>query len=163
MEKKDQNLCSIFRIVQIKTKSEMLLRALRLAALPVLISLFLTPVRFFLELAGIPEVYIFPIGLLWLTLGFSVLWAIRLSDEEHPYWILLLSLFFFAPPSRVPVFVLWWITKTWGLGTHYDIFDSWDQALIGQIVYGSLVQIIPGSLLGSLTLAIRRHRKSVMA
>ncbi len=56
-----------------------------------------------------------------------------------------------------------WITKTWGLGTHYDIFDSWDQALIGQIVYGSLVQIIPGSLLGSLTLAIRRHRKSVMA
>ena len=54
--------------------------------------------------------------------------------------------------------MLWWITKTWGLGTHYDIFDSWDQALVGQLVYGSLVQIIPGGLLGSLTLAIKRHR-----
>ena len=133
-------------------------RALRLAALPVLISLFVTPVRFFLELAGIPEVYIFLIGLLWLTLAFAVFWGIRLSAEEHPYQLLLLSLVFFSPLSRIPVFVLWWITKTWGLGTHYDIFDSWDQALVGQLVYGSLVQIIPGGLLGSLTLGIKRHR-----
>ena len=136
----------------------MIKRALRLAAVPVLISLFVTPVRFFLELAGIPEVYIFPVGLLWLTLALSVFWGIRLSAEEHPYRLLLLSLVFFSPPSRLPVFVLWWITKTWGLGTHYDIFDSWDQALVGQLVYGSLVQIIPGSVLGSLTLAIKRHR-----
>ena len=136
----------------------MIQRALRLAALPVLISLFVTPVRFFLELAGIPEVYIFLIGLLWLTLAFAVFWGIRLSDEEHPYRLLWLSLVFFSPPSRFPVFVLWWITKTWGLGTHYDIFDSWDQALVGQLVYGSLVQIIPGGLLGSLTLAIRRRQ-----
>ena len=126
--------------------------------MPVLISLFVTPVRFFLELAGIPEVYIFPVGLLWLTLALSVFWGIRLSAEEHPYRLLLLSLVFFSPPSRFPVFVLWWITKTWGLGTHYDIFDSWDQALVGQLVIGSLVQIIPGSALGSLTLAIKRHR-----
>ncbi len=133
-------------------------RALGLAALPVLISLFVTPVRFFLELTGIPEVYIFLIGLLWLTLAFAVFWGIRLSAEEHPYRLLLLSLVFFSPPSRIPVFVLWWITKTWGLGTHYDIFDSWDQALVGQLVYGSLSQIIPGALLGSLTLAIKRHR-----
>ena len=136
----------------------MIQRALRLAALPVLISLFVTPVRFFLELAGIPEVYIFLIGLLWLTLAFAVFWGIRLSDEEHPYRLLWLSLVFFSPPSRFPVFVLWWITKTWGLGTHYDIFDSWDQALVGQLVYGSLVQIIPGGVLGSLTLAIRRRQ-----
>ena len=136
----------------------MIQRALRLAALPVLISLFVTPVRFFLELAGIPEVYIFLIGLLWLTLAFAVFWGIRLSDEEHPYRLLWLSLVFFSPPSRFPVFVLWWITKTWGLGTHYDIFDSWEQALVGQLVYGSLVQIIPGGLLGSLTLAIRRRQ-----
>ena len=133
-------------------------RALRLAALPVMISLFVTPVRFFLELAGIPEIYIFLIGLLWLTLAFAVFWGIRLYAEEHPYRLLLLSLVLFSPPSRFPVFVLWWITKTWGLGTHYDIFDSWDQALVGQLVYGSLVQIIPGSLLGSLTLAIKRHK-----
>ena len=136
----------------------MIKRALRLAAVPVLISLFVTPVRFFLELVGIPEVYIFLIGLLWLTLAFSVFWGIILSAEEHPYQLLLLSLVFFSPPSRIPVFVLWWVTKTYGLGTHYDIFDSWDQALVGQLVYGSLVQIIPGGLLGSLTLAIKRHR-----
>ena len=136
----------------------MIQRALRLAAAPVLISLFVTPVRFFLELAGIPEVYIFLIGLLWLTLAFAVFWGIRLSDEEHPYRLLWLSLVFFSPPSRFPVFVLWWITKTWGLGTHYDIFDSWGQALVGQFVFGSLVQIIPGGLLGSLTLAIRRRQ-----
>ena len=136
----------------------MIRRALRLAALPVLISLFVTPVRFFLELAGIPEVYIFLIGLLWLTLAFAVIWGIRLSAEEHPYGLLLLSLVFFSPLSRIPVFVLWWITKTWELGTHYDIFDSWDQALVGQLLYGSLVQIIPGGVLGSLTLAIKRRK-----
>ena len=136
-------------------------RALGLAAVPVLISLGVTPVRFFLELAGIPEVYIFLIGLLWLTLAVAVYWGIRLSDEEHPYLLLLLSLVIFSPISRIPVFVLWWITKTWELGTHYDIFDNWGQALVGQLVYGSLVQIIPGVLLGSLTLAIKRHRKSV--
>ena len=142
--------------VRLDSEPKLIRRALRLAALPVLISLFVTPVRFFLELAGIPEVYIFLIGLLWLTLAFAVFWGIRLSDEEHPYRLLWLSLVFFSPPSRFPVFVLWWITKTWGLGTHYDIFDSWDQALVGQLFYGSLLQIIPGGMLGSLTLTIRR-------
>ena len=136
----------------------MIRRALKLATLPVLISLVVTPVRFFLELAGIPEVYIFPIGLLWLTLAFAVYWGVRLSGEERPYRLMMLSLVFFSPPSRFPVFVVWWVTKTWELGTHYDIFDSWEQALVGQLVYGSLVQIIPGILLGSLTLFIRRRR-----
>ena len=136
----------------------MIQRALRLAALPVLISLFVTPIRFFLELAGIPTVFVFLIGLLWLTLAFAVFWGVRLSAEEHPYGLLLLSLVIFAPLSRIPVFVLWWITKTWELGTHYDIFDNWGQALVGQLFYGSLVQIIPGALLGSLTLAITRRR-----
>ena len=135
----------------------MIQRALKLALLPVVISLVVTPVRFFLELLGMPEVYIFPIGLLWLTLAFAVYWGVRLSDEDHPYQLLLLSLIVFSPPSRFPGFVLWWITKTWELGTHYDIFDSWDQALVGQLFYGSLVQIIPGFLLGSLTLVIRRR------
>ena len=137
-------------------------RALRLAAMPALIALFLTPTRFFLELAGLPENVIFIIGLIWLTLVVAVYWGITLPDEEHPYLLLLLSLVIFSPVSRVPVFVLWWITKTWGLGTHYDIFDNWSQALVGQLVYGSLVQIIPGGLLGSLTLAINRHRTAVM-
>ena len=79
-----------------------------------------------------------------------------MSAEAHPYRLLWLSLSFFSPLSRLPVFLLWWITTTWGLGTHYNIFDSWDQALVGQLFYGSLLQIIPGGMLGSLTLAIRR-------
>ena len=131
-------------------------RALRLAAWPVLIALFITPIRFFLELAGVPTVYVFPFGLLWLSLGLSIYWGFRLSGEAHPHRLLWLSLAFFSPPSRFPVFLLWWITTTWGLGTHYDIFDSWDQALVGQLFYGSLLQIIPGGLLGSAALAIRR-------
>ena len=48
-------------------------RALNLAAIPVLIALFVTPTRFFLELAGRPEEVIFIIGLLWLTLAVAVL------------------------------------------------------------------------------------------
>lgn len=136
----------------------MIKHALSLAAVPVLISLFITPVRFFLELAGVPTVFVFLIGLLWLTLAISIFWGIKLSVEEHPHRLLLLSLLIFSPASRFPVFVLWWITKTWELGTHYDVFDSWEQALIGQLVYGSLIQIIPGFLLGALTLAIMRHR-----
>lgn len=136
----------------------MLQRALRLAAWPVLLALLITPVRFGLELAGVPTVFVFPLGLLWLALGFAVFLGFRLSHEEHPYRLLLLSLVVFSPPSRFPVFVLWWITKTWGLGTHYDVFDSWDQALIGQLFYGSLIQVTPGFLIGSAILAIRRSR-----
>ena len=139
----------------------MFLRALSLAKTPVLIALLVTPIRFLLELAGLPENVIFIIGLLWLTLVIAVYWGIKLFNEKHPYQLLLLSLVIFSPISRIPVFVLWWITKTWKLGTHYDIFDNWGQALVGQLLYGSLVQIIPGFLLGSLTLAIMRHRKSV--
>jgi len=140
---------------ELGNRKEMFLRALGLAKTPVLIALFVT------ELAGLPENVIFIIGLLWLTLVVAVYWGIKLFDEEHPYQLLLLSLVIFSPISRIPVFVLWWITKRWELGTHYDIFDNWGQALVGQLLYGSLVQIIPGFLLGSLTLAIMRHRKSV--
>jgi hypothetical protein len=136
-------------------------RALGLAKAPVLIAMFVTPIRFLLELTGLPENVIFIIGLLWLTLVFAVYWGINLFKEEFPYRLLLLSLVIFSPISRIPVFILWWITKTWKLGTHYDIFDNWVQALTGQLVYGSLVQIIPGFLLGSLTLAVMQNRKSV--
>ena len=101
----------------------MFLRALSLAKTPVLLATLVTPIRFFLELAGLPENVIFIIGLLWLTLAFSGYWAI---------------------------------------GTHYGLyFDNWIQALVNHIVYGALVQIIPGFLLGSMMLAIMRYRKSV--
>ena len=140
----------------------MFLRALSLAKTPVLIAMFVTPIRFFLELAGLPENVIFIIGLLWLALAFAIYWGIKLYDEKHPYQLLLLSLIIFSPFSRLTVFVVWWIETKWEIGTHYALyFDNWIQALLNHVVYGSLVQIIPGFLLGSITLAIMRHRKSV--
>ena len=140
----------------------MFLRALSLAKTPVLIATFVTPIRFFLELAGLPENVIFIIGLLWLTLAFAVYWGIKLYNEKHPYRLLLLSLIIFSPVSRFTVFIVWWIDTKWAIGTHYGLyFDNWIQALVNHIVYGALVQIIPGFLLGSMTLAIIRYRKSV--
>ena len=140
----------------------MFLRALSLAKTPVLIATFVTPIRFFLELAGLPENVIFIIGLLWLTLAFAVYWGIKLYNEKHPYRLLLLSLIIFSPVSRFTVFIVWWIDTKWAIGTHYGLyFDNWIQALLNHVVYGTLVQIIPGFLLGSMMLAIMRYRKSV--
>jgi hypothetical protein len=134
--------------------------AFRLAKTPIIVALFVTPIRFFLELSGLPEYVIFIIGLLWLTLVFAIYWGIKLYNEKHSYLILLLSLIIFAPISRFPVAVLWWIDTKWEIGTHYSLyFDSFAQAAFQQIVYGSLIQIIPGFLLGSITFAIMRYRK----
>jgi len=132
--------------------------ALKNVKLPILIALFLTPIRFTLEKIGLSENVIFIIGLLWLTLGFSIYWGIKLYKQKSPLLILLLSLVIFSPISRIPVFILWWITKTYNLGSHYDIFDNWTQALVGQLFYGSLVQTIPGFLVGSITIAIMKHQ-----
>ena len=143
-------------------RNEMLLQALRLAKMPIIIAMFVTPVRFFLELAGLPENFIFIIGLLWLTLAFAIYWGIKLYNEKNPYLMLLLSLIIFSPISRFPVSVLWWIDTRWEIGTHYSFyFDNFAQATFQQVVYGSLIQIIPGFLLGSLTIAIMQYRKSV--
>lgn len=128
--------------------------AFDLCKIPILLALLVTPIRFSLELAGIPDVYVFLIGLLWLSLACSVYWAFKLKTHEHPYKVLLLCLLIFSPISRIPVFVLWWITKTWELGTHYDIFDNWVQAFVGQFFYGSLIQIIPGLIVGAITIKI---------
>ncbi len=136
--------------------------ALSLAKTPMIIALFVTPIRFSLELAGLPENVIFIIGLLWLTLAFAVYWGIKLYNEKHPFLLLLLSLIIFSPVSRIPVSVLWWIDTRWEIGTHYGLyFENWIQALLNHVVYGALVQIIPGFLLGSITLAIMQSRKSV--
>ena len=140
----------------------MFIRAFSLAKTPVLIAMIVTPIRFSLELAGLPENVIFIIGLLWLTLAFAVYWGIKLYNEKHPYRLLLLSLIIFSPVSRFTVFIVWWIDTKWAIGTHYGLyFDNWVQALLNHVVYGALVQIIPGFLLGSITLAIMRYRKSV--
>jgi hypothetical protein len=95
-------------------------------------------------------------------LAFAVYWGIKLIYEKRPYLILLLSLIIFSPVSRLTVFIAWWIDKRWEIGTHYGLyFENWIQALINHVVYGALVQIIPGFLLGSLTLIIMRYRNSL--
>ncbi len=148
--------------MKLKYMKEMILQALRLAKTPIIISLFVTPIRFLLELAGLPENVNFIIGLLWLALVFAVYWGIKLFNEKRPYLLLLLSLIIFSPVSRLTVFVAWWIDVRWEIGTHYGLyFDNWIQALLNHVVYGALVQIIPSFLLGSLILAIKRYRRSV--
>lgn len=137
--------------------------AFRLAKKAVFIALILTPIRFSLELAGLPDSVIFIIGLLWLTLGFTIYWGIKLYNEKNPYVILLLSLLLFSPVSRFPVALLWWIDTNWEIGTHYGFyFNSFGQALINQVGYGSLIQIIPGFLLGALTITIMRSKKNAI-
>jgi hypothetical protein len=157
MENKDLTI----REKELKNMKELLLHGLRLAKTPIIISLFVTPIRFSLELAGLPEYAIFIIGLLWLTLAFSVYWGIKLYNEKQPYLLLLLSLIIFSPISRLTVVAAWWVDTRWEIGTHYGLyFDNWTQILLNHGVYGALVQIITGFLLGSLTLAIMRYRKS---
>jgi hypothetical protein len=145
-----------------RDQGKLLYQALNLAKVPIIIAYFLTPIRFLLELAGLPENIIFIFGLLWLTLVFAVHWGVKIYHATNPYLLLLLSLIIFSPISRLTVFMAWFIDKKWEIGTHYGLyFDSWTQALLNQVVYGALVQIIPGFLLGAIILAIVQHRKSV--
>lgn len=147
---------------ELAKKQSLLQKAFHLAKLPIIISLFLTPVRFLLELAGLPEYAIFIIGLLWLALAFSVYWGIKLYDEKKAYLLLLLSLIIFSPVSRLTVVAAWWADTRWEIGTHYGLyFDNWTQTLLNHGIYGALVQIIPAFLLGSMTIAILRYRKSL--
>ncbi|MEP1093744.1 MAG: hypothetical protein ABJG78_01465 [Cyclobacteriaceae bacterium] len=135
-------------------------KALRLSKTPIIISLFVTLIRFLLELAGLPENAIFIIGLLWLSLAFAVYWGMKLYNEKSPYLLLLTSLIIFSSVSRLTVVVAWWIDTRWEIGTHYSLhFDSLTQAVFQQVIYGSLIQIIPSFLLGSLTIAIVQYRK----
>ncbi|MFT6128014.1 MAG: hypothetical protein ACJAVA_002511, partial [Flavobacteriaceae bacterium] len=75
------------RVNKIGNRKETFQYALRLVKIPILIALILTPIRFLLELAGLPESYIFIIGLLWLTLGFAIYWGIKLYNKKNPYLI----------------------------------------------------------------------------
>jgi hypothetical protein len=150
MKNKVSNLKPIFK------------RALNLAKTPIIIAFVVTPTRFLLELAGLPESVIFIIGLLWIALAFAVYWGIKLYNEKQAYLLLLLSLIIFSPFSRLTVAIIWWIDTTWEIGTHYNlVFDSFAQAAYQQMVYGSIIQIIPSFLLGSIIIAILRHRKSI--
>lgn len=137
-------------------------QAIHFAKVPVIISLFLSPIRYTLELIGLPDNAIFIIGLLWLTLGFAIYLGIKTFNEKKPYQIILLSLIIFSPISRIPVAILWWIDTKWEIGTHYGLYyDSFGDALLNHVIYGSLVQLIPAFLLGTITIAIMRYRKTI--
>lgn len=141
---------------------EMVQKAFKLAKTPIIIAFGITPLRFILELAGFPENIIFIVGLLWLTLAFAIYWGIKLFRQKHPFLLMLLSLSIFAPISRLTVVAAWWIDTRWEIGTHYGLyFDGWIQALLNHIFYGSLVQIIPGFILGSLTIVFMFYRPSL--
>ena len=144
------------------SKKTIIKQATHYAKAPIIIALILTPVRYCLELLGVPENAIFIIGLLWLTLGFAIYLGIKMSLHKQAFKILLLSLLFYSPISRIPVAILWWVDTKWEIGTHYGLyFDNFGQALLNHVIYGSLVQLIPGFLLGILTIAIMRHRKTL--
>jgi len=136
-------------------------QAIDLAKYPIILSFILTPVRFLLELAGLPDYAIFLIGLLWMSLAFSIYWGMKLYALKRAYLLLLLSLVVFAPISRLTVVVAWWVDTQWDLGTHYGFyFDTLSQTLLNQGVYGALVQIIPSFVIGSITIALLRKIKS---
>lgn len=130
----------------------------QLVKFPVVVALLITPTRFGLELAGVPDYLVFPIGLLWWSLAVSVYWATKHYSYPSPHKLLLLSLLILALISRIPVFILWWITKTWHIGTHYDIFDNWTQAFIGQFFWGPIIQVIPSMIIASIVIAVKRNK-----
>ena len=136
----------------------MLQRATSLAVLPALVSFFVTLARFFGERAELPTTVTNIVGIFWLTLVVAIFLGLSLASEESPYRLLFLSLVVFALLSRIPVVVLWWITKTYGLGTHYDVYGGWGSALFAQLVIGTLIQIVPGGLLGAAALAVKRRQ-----
>lgn len=137
-------------------------QAIYYAKAPIIIALILTPVRYGLELLGLPENAIFIIGLLWLTLGIAIYLGIKLGNQKQAYKILLLSLLIYSPISRIPVAILWWVDTKWEIGTHYGLYyDNFGQALLNHVIYGSLVQLVPGFLLGIVTITIMRYRKTL--
>jgi hypothetical protein len=136
-------------------------RALELALRPALISVFVTLARFFSERADLPQPLSMAIGIAWLTLIVGVYMGIHLVDEKRPYGLMFLTLFVFAVLSRVPVVAMWWITRTFGLGTHYDVFQTWASALGAQFGLGVVQQVITGGLFGLAALYLKRRSRAV--
>ena len=140
---------------EVSTQKTLVQEAFNITKIPILIALVLTPVCYILELIGLPEKFIFIIGLLWLTIGISIYWAIKFYNKKRFLLIRLISLTIYSPISRFPVVLAWWIDTNWQLGTHYGLyFENFGQAALNQVIYGSLIQIIPGFLVGSITFAM---------
>lgn len=132
---------------------------LQLIKTPIVLSFIVTPVRYVLELVGIHENYIFLLGLLWLTIGISIYWGIKFHYKHRFLLIIFISLLIYSIISRIPVAIAWWVDTKWELGTHYGLFfDTFEQVLLNQVVYGSIVQIVPGYIIGLLTFAIMKRR-----
>lgn len=132
-------------------------KAWKLARWPAFISVFVTLARFFSERARLPSGVSFLVGIFWLTLFVGIYLGIRLTEDERPYGTLFLTIAVFAVLSRLPVVVLWWVTKTFGLGTHYDVFEGWAQALGAQLVIGVALQVISGGIMGIIALHLKRR------
>jgi hypothetical protein len=137
--------------------SGMFQRALRLSAWPAFISLLVTFARFFAERAELPEAVCFVIGIAWLTLAVGAYFGFHLADERRPYGLIFLSLLAFAILSRIPVSLLWWVTKTYGMGTHYDVFSGWGQVLYAQFIFGVPQQVITGGIVAVITVFLKRR------
>jgi hypothetical protein len=136
-------------------------RALKLALWPAFISVFVTLARFFSERAELPNPVSMAIGIAWLTLIVGVYLGIRLAEEKRPSGLLFLTLLVFAVLSRIPVVIMWWVTKTYELGTHYDVFQTWGSALAAQFVFGVIQQVITGGLFGLAALYLKRRSGAV--
>lgn len=134
---------------------------LRIVKIPILLGLLITPIRFGLEQLGIPEIYIFLVGLLWFSFGLSVYWGIKLFNKPKATLLLFYGLVIFSPITRIAVAVLWWLDRKFEMGSHYGLyFDNFPEALLNHVFYGALIQIIPGFLIDITTLALIRHFKT---
>jgi hypothetical protein len=138
------------------------LKALKLAGWPALISLLVTIVRFFAERAGVPGGVTFWIGITWVAVAAGIYYGFRLAGEARPYALLCLTMVFLGWLSRIPAVILWWITRTYELGTHYDVFSGWAQALLLQLGLGPLEHLAFG-IPGLLVLALKRRKAAVPA
>ena len=138
----------------------MLQRALKLSAWPALISLFVTLARYFAERAELPETVCFIIGIAWLTLAVGAYLGFTLADEKSPYGLIFLTLLVFAIFSRIPVSILWWITNTYGLGTHYDVFSGWSHVLYAQFIFGVPQQVVTGGIVAVIAVFLKRRAQA---
>lgn len=137
---------------------------LRIVKIPILLGLLVTPIRFGLEQLGITEVYIFLIGLLWLSLGLSIYWGFKLEEGSKAPVKLFTALLIFSPISRIPVAVLWWLDRKFEMGSHYGLyFDNFPEALLNHVFYGALIQIVLGFILGMITIALIKRFKNQQA
>lgn len=132
----------------------------QIVKIPVLIGLLITPIRFGLELLAIPEQYIFFIGLLWYALAMSIYWAIKHYQTPRPLLLITYCLIILSVFTRIPVALLWLFESNYQMGSHYGLFfDNFPQALLNQVVYGSIIQVIPGIILSAITITLIRNRK----